>query len=628
MELLEVPAPRPRRPLVPADAPAGVLQSAAPAPLPGTAVGGPQARPYFRLAERRPDGSPGAHALDRLVNATMGHFTGGISPASVMGAYADWFSHLAGAPGKQQDLMAKAWRKFLRLWSYAARAALHEAEPAIEPLEQDNRFRAPEWQTWPYNVIYQSFLFGQQWWHNATTGVHGVTRHHEQMVTFLTRQWIDMFSPSNAVATNPEVLRTIGSERGANLLRGAQAWWEDALMLAGVRDAPRPQRFEPGIDVAVTPGRIVLRNELIELIQYNARTPQAHAVPVLIVPSWIMKYYILDLSPSNSLVRYLVERGYTVFMVSWRNPGSGDRSLGMDDYLRKGVVAATEAVRRIRPGVPINAVGYCLGGTLLAMAAAWLAREGDERLQSLTLLAAEVDFTEPGELGLFIDESQLAYLEDIMWEQGYLDGKQMAGAFTMINSRDLIWSRMVREYLMGEHKPATDLNAWNADATRMPYRQHREYLERLYLNNELAEGRYMVDGRPIVLADIRVPLFVVGAQRDTVSPWRSVYKIHLFVDSEITFCLSSGGHNVAVVNPPDGAHVGSFQVALHPGGRRYVDPDTWQATAPTHAGSWWPQWEQWLQPRAGASVPAPATGNAQAGLPALEAAPGRFVLQT
>lgn len=571
--------------------------------------------------------SHGAYAIDRMVNASLGHLTQGISPVSVFAAFADWLSHLAVSPGKQHELRVKAWRKWARLALYAWQAPLGVGESLIEPLEQDKRFQAPEWQRWPYNVLYQSFLLGQQWWHNATCDVRGTTRHHEQVATFMTRQWIDMFSPSNGLWTNPEVMRATAIERGGNLLRGARFWWEDLLRLSAGESLENRvgETLRPGVDLALTPGKVVLRNHLIELIQYEPQTPKTHAAPVLIVPSWIMKYYILDLSAGNSLVRYLVQQGHTVFILSWRNPDSSDRALGMDDYLKQGVLAATEAVRAIRPGTRINAVGYCLGGTLLAMAAAWLARQGDERLQSLSLLAAEVDFTEPGELGLFIDESQLAFLEDIMWEQGYLDGKQMAGAFALLNSRDLIWSRMVRDYLMGERRPLNDLGAWNADATRMPYRQHREYLERLYLNNELAEGHYKVDGRPVVLSDIRVPFFVVGTQRDTVSPWRSVYKIHLFTDMEITFCLTTGGHNAGVVNPPGSDAGRTHWVATHAAAQRYVDPDTWLATASARAGSWWPSWEAWLRERAGALVAAPAPGAAAAGYAVIDEAPGQYV---
>jgi len=570
------------------------------------------------------DAPPVSSALDRVLTAAMGRLTQGLSPAAVAGAYADWFVHLAGAPGKQQELWAKAARKFARLALYAARAQGDSPQPCLTPLPQDHRFDGAEWQQWPFNLIQQTFLCGQQWWHNATTDVRGVSRHHEQVVTFLTRQWIDVFSPSNWLWTNPEVLRATVAERGYNLVRGAQYWWRDVGAFFADQAPAGAEQFRPGVGVALTPGKVVFRNQVMELIQYEASTTSVYQQPVLIVPSWIMKYYILDLSARNSLVRYLVEHGHTVFMISWRNPGSEGRDLGMDDYLKEGVIRAMDAVCAIRPQSRINGVGYCLGGTLLAMAAALLSRDSDERLQSLTLLASELDFTEPGELGLFIDESQLAYLEDMMWEKGYLDGKQMLGAFAMLNSRDLLWSRVVRDYLLGVRQPLSDLAAWNADATRMPYRQHREYLERLYLNNDLAEGRYRVDGKAIALTDIHAPIFSVGTVRDTISPWRSVYKVHLLIESDVTFCLTSGGHNAGVVNPPDGSEHRSFQVATRVGGGRYVDPEIWQSSVPTQQGSWWPRWESWLRERAGAQEAPPPMGTAA--YPPLAEAPGTYVL--
>ncbi len=565
--------------------------------------------------------------LDRTARAALGRLTHGLSPAAIIGAYADWFAHLAISPGKQQDLVQKAVRKAARLWLQSVRDGSDSGQPCIVPLEQDSRFSSPEWRRWPYCLIYESFLLTQQWWHNATSGVRGVSRHHEQLVTFLTRQWLDMFSPSNFLLTNPEVLRQTSKEFGQNLMRGAAQLQQDFLRQIGGKPPEGAENFLPGVSVALTPGKVVLRNELIELIQYEGRTADVICAPMLIIPSWIMKYYILDLSPGNSLVRYLTERGHTVFMVSWRNPGASDRDLGMDDYLSKGVLAAFRAVRAICPGQKVDAVGYCLGGTLMAIAAAYLARSAEDGVNSMSLLAAEVDFSEPGELGLFIDESQVAMIEDMMWEQGTLDGKQMAGAFAMLNSRDLVWSRIVRDYLMGERRPMNDLNAWNADATRMPFRQHREYLERLYLQNALAEGRYLVDGVPAVLSDIRVPVFLLGTARDTVSPWRSVYKLHLFTDARITFCLTSGGHNVGIVNPPESTAARSYQVSTRKPGDRYIDPDTWSQRADTNPGSWWPAWEHWLQERSSGRVPARPPGSAEAGYPALDDAPGRYVLE-
>ncbi|MEO6321589.1 MAG: alpha/beta fold hydrolase [Polaromonas sp.] len=571
---------------------------------------------------------PIPHDLDRTLHTQLARLTHGLSPATIAGAYMDWLTHLAMSPGKQQDLAAKAARKSLHFGLYAAKAAFDPGKPCIEPLPQDKRFSAPEWQQWPYNLIYQSFLLNQQWWHKATTDVAGVTVHHEHVTNFATRQALDMFSPSNFLLTNPEVLAETVKTGGMNLLQGAQKQWQDALRFATGEPLPGTEDFRPGKEVALTPGKVVFRNHLIELIQYSPQTKTVFAEPILIVPSWIMKYYILDLSPGNSLVSYLVEKGHTVFIMSWKNPDSGDSHLGMDDYLKAGVMAALDAVTTIIPEQRVQALGYCLGGTLLSIAAAFMARSHDkQRLKSLALLASQLDFKEPGELGLFIDASQLAFLDSVMASKGYLDGKQMAGAFALLNSRDLVWSRMEHNYLMGRSRPVADLAAWNADATRLPYRQHSEYLRKLYLRNDLAEGRYRVNGKPVALSDIRVPIFALGTQRDTVAPWHSAYKIHLLTHAEVTFCLSSGGHNVGVVNPPGPGGTRSYQIAMREAGAHYIDPDTWLATAPEHEGSWWPALDDWLQQHASSKrVAAPALGNAANGYPVLEDAPGRYVL--
>jgi polyhydroxyalkanoate synthase len=377
--------------------------------------------------------------------------------------------------------------------------------------------------------------------------------------------------------------------------------------------------------VAVTPGKVVYRNRLIELIQYAPATESVQAEPVLIVPAWIMKYYILDLSPQNSLVKFLVGRGHTVFMISWKNPGPEDRDLGLEDYRTLGVGEALAAVSAIVPGRKAHAVGYCLGGTLLSIAAAAMARDGDDRLQTLTLLAAETDFTEAGELMLFIDETEVTFLEDMMWEQGFLDAAQMAGAFQLLRSNDLIWSRMVREYLLGERDVTIDLMAWNADATRMPARMQSEYLRKLFLHNDLAEGRYEAGGRPVSLRDIRVPVFAVSTVKDHVAPWRSVFKIHLLTETDITFVLTTGGHNAGIVSEP-GHSRRSYQIASHGEGDRHPDPDTWQAIAPKQEGSWWPAWQAWLQSHSSGPAAPPPLGAADAGYPPLADAPGTYVL--
>jgi polyhydroxyalkanoate synthase len=491
-------------------------------------------------------------------------------------------------------------------------------------LPQDKRFGGEAWQRWPYNLIYQSFLLTQQWWHSATTDVDGLSQRHEQALSFTVRQGLDVLSPSNFLWTNPEVAQATLAEGGRNLVRGLHNLVEDWQRAIGGKPPVGAENFVVGQNVAVTPGKVVFQNRLIELIQYAPATGEVQAEPVLIVPAWIMKYYILDLSPQNSLVRYLVERGHTVFMISWKNPGSQDRDLGLDDYRRLGVMAALDAVSAIVPGAKVHAAGYCLGGTLLLIAAAAMDRDDDDRLASMTLLAAQGDFTEAGELMLFINESQISWIENMMWQRGYLDTYQMAGAFQILRSNDLVWSRMIREYLLGGRQPMNDLMAWNADATRMPYRMHSEYLRRLFLNNDLAEGRLEVGGHPVSALDIKIPTFAVGTVWDHVAPWRSVYKLHLIPDNELTFVLASGGHNVGIVSEP--GHSGhTYKIRTRAVGAHYVDPETWQAETPVRQGSWWPEWQAWLAGHSTGKAPPPAIGAPERGYAPLRDAPGLYV---
>jgi polyhydroxyalkanoate synthase len=384
--------------------------------------------------------------------------------------------------------------------------------------------------------------------------------------------------------------------------------------------------FEVGKDVAITPGKVVYRNQLIELIQYAPTTDTVRPEPILIVPAWIMKYYILDLSPENSLVRWLTGQGYTVFIISWRNPDSADRDLDMEAYRRLGPMAALDAVTAITGSPAIHAVGYCIGGTLLSIAAAAMAREGDERLATVTLFAAQTEFSEPGELGLFIDEAQLNVLDNMMWSKGYLDGTQMGGAFQILRSNDLVWSRILNTYLMGEREPMSDLMAWNADGTRMPYSMHSQYLRRLFLDDDLAEGRYKVDGRTVSLAALRKPMFVVGTERDHVAPWRSVHKIHMLSSADITFVLTSGGHNAGIVSEP--GHKGRrYHILTREADSAALDPDDWVVRAPVRDGSWWVAWGEWLGAHSGEPTVPPAVGARDKGYLVLEDAPGRYVLE-
>jgi polyhydroxyalkanoate synthase subunit PhaC len=587
---------------------------------------------HDRLSERW--GAPRAavsnvtQIIDEALHAAIARMTAGLSPAALAGAYFDWANHLAAAPGKRFELADTGWRNAVQLLDYAYRCMLdpRTAEPCIGPLPQDRRFIGESWQQFPFNFIHQGFLLNEQWWHAATTGIHGVSWHHEQVVEFAARQMLDMFSPSNFLVTNPEVLRRTAMQGGANLVNGFRNLIDDVRRAVRGEKPAGAENFVVGQNIATTPGTVVYRNRLIELIRYAPATDKVRPEPVLIVPAWIMKYYILDLSPHNSLVRYLIQQGFTVFVLSWKNPTAEDHDLSMEDYRTLGVVAALDAISTCAPGHGIHAIGYCLGGTLLSIAAAAMARDGDRRLRTMTLFAAQTDFTEAGELMLFIDESQVAFLEELMWQQGYLGSRQMAGTFQLLRSNDLIWSYMIQDYLMGEREPMTDLMAWNADATRMPARMHSEYLRRMFLNNDLAEGRYMAGSRPVALSDIHIPIFAVGTQKDHVAPWRSTHKIHLLTDAEVTYVLTTGGHNAGIVS--EIGHKGrSYQIMTRVPHGAYVDPGTWVATAPQKNGSWWPELTDWLAQRSGKWIDATRFNNALAEEASLGPAPGTYVLR-
>ena len=566
--------------------------------------------------------------LDRASAAAVARVTGGLSPAALWLAFSDWAIHLGAAPGKQLELGHKAWRTCAELSGYAIRSMVdRQASPYIEAAPEDARFRGEAWQGLPYRLWYQGFLSAEKWWRAATHDVAGVSPHHEEVVSFAARQWLDTISPSNLLWTNPIVTQKTIRTGGQNLVSGLSNWIDDASRMRAKQRPAGTEGFKVGRNIAATQGKVIFRNHLIELIQYAPMTDKVLPEPILIVPAWIMKYYILDLSPQNSLIRYLVGRGHTVFCISWRNITAEDRGLSLDDYRRLGVMAALDAVASIVPDHKIHAAGYCIGGTLLALAAAAMAEVGDGRLRTMTLFAAQTDFTEPGELQLFIDDSQVSFLESMMWERGMLDTSQMTGAFQLLRPNDLIWSHMIHDYLMGERTPMIDLMAWNADATRMPYRMHSEYLRRLFLGNDLASGRYMVDGRPIALQNIRAPIFAVGTERDHAAPWQSVYKIHYLSDAEITFVLASGGHNAGIVSEPCHPHR-HFRIATKAPADLCLNADEWLAEAPLREGSWWPAWTAWLTERSMPEQAPPPMGAAEKGYAPLADAPGTYVLQS
>ena len=572
---------------------------------------------------------PARLAFDRLLRATIIGATLGRSPVSLLTAFVDWAGHLALAPSLQQQLFSLAIERWVQIWQAAQVCACGGTLPkesCVEPLPQDKRFVEPAWKAWPFNIIQQAFLMQQDWWEQATKSVPGVSAHHANAMSFVVRQILDQIAPSNFIATNPVVLRKTLETGGKNLWDGAVNLLDDVHRSLSHLPPAGAERFKVGETIAVTQGKVVYRNELIELIQYEPTTDTVHPEPIFIVPAWIMKYYILDLSPENSLVRHLVEAGHTVFIISWRNPTPAQRDLGMDDYLSLGIDAGLAAIRSIIPNRAIHAVGYCIGGTLLAIAAAALGRREHQLLRTLTLLAAQTDFADAGELTLFIDESEVTFLEDLMWQHGVLEARRMAGAFQLLRSNDLIWSRLVRDYLLGGRTPVSDLMAWNADATHLPYRMHSEYLRRLFLNNNFASGHYVVDGSPVGLSDIDVPMFVVSTLWDHVAPWKSVYKIHLQADSDITFALTSGGHNRGIVNPPASSKH-AYRIGTHRPTAPYISPDHWLEAHQPRAGSWWPAWIDWLKTHSSERATPPGTGASDRGYVPLEAAPGTYVME-
>ncbi len=564
--------------------------------------------------------------VEREFRAMLAKMTGGLAPQDYGAAFWDWWLNLAKSPAKQAELQQTAIKQAMDLWRFHAEAA--QGKPLAPTETGDRRFSNPAWQQYPFNVFAQAFQNGMSLLQQSARGVEGVEPRNAQLVEFAARQAAEPLSPANKPLTNPEVLQRTVAERGQNLARGYKNFLDDIERTLNGGATPGTEDFRVGETVAVTEGKVILKNDLIELIQYEPTTPDVHAEPVLIVPAWIMKYYILDLSPKNSLVAWLVDQGYTVFMMSWKNPTAADRELGMDDYIRTGVYAALDAVAAVVPDRGIHAVGYCIGGTLLSIAAAALAEWGDTRIQDVTLFAAQTDFSEPGELSLYISPAQVEMLEALMYKEGVLDAKQMGGAFTMLRAHDLLWQPAVKSYLKGERDGMIDLMAWNADGTRMPWKMHTEYLVGLYLRNDLAEGRFKVEGETVKLADIRVPMFVVGTETDHVAPWKSVYKVSGLTGSpEFTFLLTSGGHNAGIVSGPVNPKRRHRARTVREGEPR-IGADEWFETTAPLPGSWWPAFADWLKTHSSPErVPPPAMGAPEASYAPQADAPGEYVRQ-
>ncbi len=569
-----------------------------------------------------------AENMNQEFRAAIAKITKGMSPVALINAYVDWLGHLSLSPGKQLQLMQSLANKVYLLGTYTAESMSDSGEKTPPPSTiKDRTFSSEGWQAFPFNFFSQSYLLAQQWFKEATGNVDGLTKDHEEMVNFINEQILGVLSPANFPVTNPEVIQKTKSEQGENLKRGLGNLIQDVKNDNG--EAPSEQsteKFTVGEDIGITPGKVVYQNQLIELIQYSPSTEEVGKEPVLFVPPWIMKYYILDLSPKNSMVKYLVDQGKTVFMISWKNPTESERDLGMNAYLEMGLMESLKAVQTIVPNTKVNTVGYCIGGTLLLIGAAALAGSEQDAINSITLLAAQADFSEPGDIKRFLSDSHLAFLESLMWKQGYLDADSMGDAFKALRPGDLIWGPMIQRYFHGEETFMNDLMSWNADGTRMPYQMHHEYLRKMYLDNELADGHYEVNGRKVSLSDITAPMFVVGTQTDHVAPWKSVYKLHHLTNDELTFLLTSGGHNAGIISGPSHPRR-NFQVHTRKPRDKYICADTWKDSTEVQQGSWWPEWNNWLDQQLSGKRKPPRIGNASKGYKALRNAPGEYVLE-
>jgi polyhydroxyalkanoate synthase len=515
------------------------------------------------------------------------------------------------------------WQSYLQLWQAAGRQLLgQEVAPVIEPERGDRRFRDPAWaDNALFDFMKQSYLLTSRWLVETVNQLNGSDEKTRQKIDFYTRQFVDAMAPSNFIATNPEVLRATLETGGENLLRGLNNLLDDLGRGRGKLAIKMTDldAFELGGNIALTPGKVVFQTELMQLIQYAPTTEQVYQQPLLIIPPWINKYYILDLQPNNSFIRYAVDQGFTVFVLSWVNPDAEHADKTFEDYMVEGPLAAMDAIAQATGTPELTVVGYCLGGTLLAAMLAYLAVRKDRRIKAATFLASLTDFEDPGELGVFIDEEQLAALDASMARRGYLEGREMATTFNMLRANDLIWSFVINNYLMGKEPFPFDLLYWNADSTRMPYAMHSFYLHKFYLENRLIEpGGISLCGVPIDLRKVRLPVYMLSTRDDHIAPWASTYAATQIYQGKPTFVLAGSGHIAGIVNPPSAEKYGYWTNAELP-----PDPKDWLEGAEQHPGSWWPHWRDWNAAHSGKQVPARHPGDG--GLVPIEDAPGSYV---
>jgi polyhydroxyalkanoate synthase len=544
------------------------------------------------------------------------------SPLAIGAAFFEMTARMMADPSRLVQAQLSLWNDYMTLWQRTAQRFLGgEAQPMIEPMPGDRRFRDAAWDdNTLFDYIKQSYLLTARWVQNTVREIEGIDERTARKVDFYTRQFVDALAPSNFLMTNPEALRTTIASRGENLLNGLKNLLNDLERGKG-RLAIRMTdmaAFRIGDNIAVTPGKVVYQNDLIQLLQYEPTTAVVKRRPLLVMPPWINKFYVLDLRPDNSFIRWAVGQGHTVFVISWVNPDRRLAAKSFVDYMREGPLAALDAIAEATGEREVNVIGYCLGGTLLACTLAYMAAKRDNRVKSATFFVTMVDFAEAGELSVFIDEEQLSALEGRMNARGYLEGRDMATTFNMLRANDLIWSFVVNNYLLGKAPFPFDLLYWNADSTRMPAAMHSFYLRNMYQENLLARpGGITLDGVPIDLGKIKTPVFLLSTREDHIAPWRSTYAATRLYKGPVKFVLSASGHIAGVVNPPGGKY-GYWDNDKNP-----PTAEEWLAAATHHDGSWWPLWERWVSRHTGGEVPARRPGDGK--LVPIEDAPGSYV---
>ncbi|WP_207478929.1 PHA/PHB synthase family protein [Arenibaculum pallidiluteum] len=546
-------------------------------------------------------------------------------PLNIGGAFLEMTAKMMADPMRLMQAQMSLWNDYMTLWQRTTQRLLggEETEPVITPAKDDRRFRDSAWdENTLFDYIKQSYLLSARFLQSTVRGVEGLDEKTRRKVDFYTRQFVDAMAPSNFVLTNPEVLRTTLESGGDNLVKGLEHLLEDLDRGKGRLAIKMTDydAFKVGVNVAVSPGKVVFQNELIQLIQYSPTTEQVNKRPLLIVPPWINKFYILDLRPKNSFIKWAVDQGNTVFLISWVNPDERLATRTWEDYMEDGILAAVDAVLKATGEPSLNIIGYCIGGTLLASTLAYLhATGGTEKIASATYFTTMTDFSEAGELSVFIDEEQLTALEERMEEKGYLDASAMATTFNMLRANDLIWSFVVNNYLLGKEPFPFDLLYWNSDSTRMPAAMHSFYLRNMYQRNLLIKpGGIVLKGVPIDLRTIKTPTVMISTREDHIAPWKSTYALTQQLAGPVKFILGASGHIAGIVNPPEANKYGYWTNTKLP-----ADPEEWLETAKQTPGSWWPEWSKWLQKYAGGKVPArdPAAGL----LKPIEDAPGSYV---